>query len=54
MGKNLEKLNKLAVGKSTWEADAKKREKFRVWYDLKFYLALKWIMIKKLWQTLKF
>jgi hypothetical protein len=42
METNLEKLQKLVDGKqSSWLEEAKKREKYRLYYDIKFYVALK-------------
>lgn len=46
MGKNLEILNKLSVGESRWLSEAKKRERFSLWYDFKFNIVLKWLMLK--------
>jgi hypothetical protein len=49
MGKKLEILKKLSEGKeSTWLKEAKNREKYSQWYDIKFWIELKWIMFIKM------
>lgn len=48
MSKNLEIITKLSSGNtSDWLKDAKRRQRYSLWYDLKFYLALKWLSIKR-------
>ena len=46
--RNLEILNKLSSGnQSGWVEDARRREKYELWYDIKFYVVLKWLMFKR-------
>lgn len=49
METNLEKFQRLVEGgkQSSWLEEAKKREKYRLYYDIKFYLALKRVIMKK-------
>jgi hypothetical protein len=48
MGHNLEILKKISSGKqSKWIDDARRRRKYSLWYDIKFYITLKWVLFKR-------
>ena len=48
METNLEKLQKVIDPKqSSWLEDAKRREKYSLYYEVKFYFVLKMVIIKR-------
>lgn len=48
MGSNLDKLNDMTSKEASgWFEKAKRREKYRLWYDFKFEVQLQWIMFKR-------
>lgn len=40
-------LSRISVGTSKWLEKAKNRKKYRLYYDLVFWLKLKYIMLKR-------
>ncbi len=41
-------LHRLAAGKvSNWHIEARRRQKYRLYYDIKFKIQLEWIIFKK-------
>ena len=40
-------LDRVSIPDSQWFKKSKKRQRFKWYYDIKFYLHLKYIMIKK-------
>lgn len=51
---NSDIIKKLSEGKeSTWLKEAKNRQRFAFWYDIKFWIELKWIMFIKMEDSIK-
>jgi hypothetical protein len=40
-------INRISIKDTSWFRKAKRRQRFRWFYDLKFYLQLKYIMLRR-------